>query len=178
MAASARVFSLIPMNPGQSDAIELPSNIEFRDSDAAVRHLGRLGRRVSRSIFDTFLHFLVACPDPDSVVVQFERLMESATSELAVAFEKRPTLIHYAALVFGHSMWLGETLIQNIDLFSRFGRDRMLERSYSREEYKQESLAPALAVVGKRHCDFAGSLPEKGVRTNPVARRAGDCQVG
>ena len=72
------------------------------------------------------------------MVVQFERLMEAAPRELATAFEKQPILIHYATLVFGHSLWLGETLIQNIDLFPRFGRKKSLDRSYSREEFREE----------------------------------------
>ena len=126
------------MRPVQSDAVELPPNIEFRDPAAAARNLGRLRRCVSKSVFDAFLQFLVTSPNPDSVVVQFERLMEPAPNEIATNFEKHPILIHYAALVFGDSVWLGETLIQNADLFPRFARGKFLDRSYSREEFREE----------------------------------------
>ena len=41
--------------------------------------------------------------------------------------------------MFGHSAWLGETLIQNIDLFREVRtRDRSLDRSCSREEFREE----------------------------------------
>ena len=108
----------------QSDAVELPANIEFRDPRAATQSLARLRAFVSETVFAAFLQLLSSSPSPDSVVVLFERLMEPATDELATVFEKQPILIHYATLVFGYSGWLGETLIQNIDLFGRFGRAR------------------------------------------------------
>lgn len=119
------------------DAVDLPPNTDFRDPAAAAVNLERLRRCVPSAVFDDFLQYLSASPSPDSVVVQFERLMESS-GELAAAFEKQPILIHYATLVFGHSGWLGETLIRNIDLFERFGQNKSLDRSYRREEFKNE----------------------------------------
>ena len=145
----------------QSDAVELPANIEFRDPRAATQSLARLRAFVSETVLAAFLQLLSSSPSPDSVVVLFERLMEPARDELATVFEKQPILIHYATLVFGYSGWLGETLIQNIDLFGRFGRARSLDRSYSREEFREEfarmharspgsDMAVALARFRKR----------------------------
>ncbi len=119
------------------DAADFPPNIEFRDPAAAALNLGRLRGCVPAVVFGHFQKYLAASPSPDSVVVQFERLMESS-GELVAAFEKQPILIHYATLVFGHSGWLGETLIRNIDLFERFGQSKSLDRSYSREELQEE----------------------------------------
>jgi glutamate-ammonia-ligase adenylyltransferase len=119
------------------DAMDLPANVEFRDPAAAALNLERLRGYVPSAVFEDFLQYLSASPSPDSVVVQFERLMESS-GELAAAFEKQPILIHYATLVFGHSGWLGETLIQNTDLFERFGQNKSLDRSNRREEFQQE----------------------------------------
>jgi glutamate-ammonia-ligase adenylyltransferase len=121
-----------------SGELELPPNLEFRDPAAAALNLARLRAWLSESVTTAFLQFLAVSPSPDSVVVQFERLMEASPCELATAFEKQTILIHYATLVFGHSMWLGETLIQNTDLFPRFGRKKSLDRSYSREEFREE----------------------------------------
>jgi glutamate-ammonia-ligase adenylyltransferase len=145
----------------QPGAIELPPNIEFRDPAAAALSLARLLGRVSEPVFTAFLQFLTTSPCPDSVLVQFERLMEAAPQELATAFETQPILIHCAALVFGHSSWLGETLIQNTDLFRSFGRNKSLDRSCSREEFREEfarthsrsserDMAVALARFRKR----------------------------
>jgi [glutamine synthetase] adenylyltransferase / [glutamine synthetase]-adenylyl-L-tyrosine phosphorylase len=121
----------------RTDALKLSPNTEFRDPAAATLNLDRLRGHVSPAVFDHFLQYLSASPSPDSVVVQFERLVESS-GELAAAFEKQPILIHYAILVFGHSGWLGETLIRNIDLFGRFGQNKSLDHSYRREEFKVE----------------------------------------
>ena len=49
-------------------------------------------------------------------------------------------LAHYAIVVFGHSRFLGETLIQNPDLLASFLREKNLDRSFSQEEF-HESLA-------------------------------------
>jgi glutamate-ammonia-ligase adenylyltransferase len=119
------------------DAVDVPANIEFRDPAAAALNLERLRGYVPSAVFYDFAQYLSVSPSPDSVVVQFERLMESS-GELAAAFERKPILIHFAIVVFGHSGWLGETLIRNVDLFERFGQHKSLDRSYSREEFQEE----------------------------------------
>jgi glutamate-ammonia-ligase adenylyltransferase len=119
------------------DALDLPLHIQFRDPVAAAVSIERLRGRVSLVVFSDFLQYLSASPSPDSVVVQFERLMESSP-QLAAEFEKKPTLIHYAILVFGYSGWLGETLIRNTDLFTRFGQVKSLDHSCTSEEFKNE----------------------------------------
>ena len=52
--------------------------------------------------------------------------------------DKHPSLVHYAVVVFGHSPWLGETLIHNPDLFYGFARERSLDRTHSREEFQED----------------------------------------
>jgi len=49
-------------------------------------------------------------------------------------------LVHFAIVVFGHSRFLGETLLQNTDLLPSFLREKNLDRSFSQEEF-HESLA-------------------------------------
>src|SRR6185437_10500853 len=65
------------------------------------------------------------------------RLAESGSPELMRLLDQHLSLVHYAVLVFGHSPWLGDTLIQNPDLFYGFARDHSLDRTHSREEFEQ-----------------------------------------
>ena len=122
----------------QFDAVELPSGIEFRDAISAARNLTQLRGSMPEGVFAAFLQVLGSSPSPDSVTIQFERLLEAAPEELSTTLGAQPVLIHYAALVFGHSGWLGELLIRNIDLLHRFGRDGDLDRAYSREHFREE----------------------------------------
>ena len=79
-------------------------------------------------------------PNPDAAANQFQRLAEGESTELFRLLKTHPFLIHYAIVVFGYSLWLGETLIHNPDLFQGFVRDRSLDRTHSREEF-QEAFA-------------------------------------
>ena len=68
----------------------------------------------------------------------FERLIES--SDVVRLLDQHNFLAHYAIVVFGHSRFLGDTLIQNPDLLASFLRERNLDRSLSQEEF-HETLA-------------------------------------
>ena len=81
---------------------------------------------------------LAEAPDPDGALLLFERLSESP--EIVRLLEQHNFLAHYAIVVFGHSRFLGETLIQNTDLLPSFLREKNLDRSFSQEEF-HESLA-------------------------------------
>jgi len=81
---------------------------------------------------------LADSPDPDCALLLFERLSEP--SEVVRLLERHNFLAHYAIVVFGHSRFLGETLLQNTDLLPSFLRERNLDRSFSQEEF-HESLA-------------------------------------
>jgi glutamate-ammonia-ligase adenylyltransferase len=81
---------------------------------------------------------LAESPDPDCALRLFERLTESP--EIVRLLDRHNFLVHYAIVVFGHSRFLGETLIQNPDLLQSFLREKNLDRSFSQEEF-HESLA-------------------------------------
>jgi glutamate-ammonia-ligase adenylyltransferase len=145
----------------QSSVTEVPTGVAFRDPGAAARGLARIRARLAKEAFDAFSHLLASSPDPDAVVVQFDRLLDAAPHCLTEDLARRPNLIHYAMLVFGHSAWLGETLIQNSDLLRELGSEGGLERSFSREEFQGEftriqtqtpalDLAESLARFKKR----------------------------
>jgi [glutamine synthetase] adenylyltransferase / [glutamine synthetase]-adenylyl-L-tyrosine phosphorylase len=109
----------------------------FRDPQAARRNLARIAERVPAAVARAVPPLLTDVPDPDAALNLFERLTETAPAEVFRAFDRDRALVHYALAVFGYSHFLGETLIQNTDLFHILQRDKILDRSRSREEYRE-----------------------------------------
>jgi len=112
--------------------------IPFRNPDTAKANLERVGARLSPALASALLGLLAEAPDPDGALLLFERLIES--SEIVRLLDQHNSLAHYAIVVFGHSRFLGDTLIQNTDLLPSFLREKNLDRSFSQEEF-HESLA-------------------------------------
>jgi [glutamine synthetase] adenylyltransferase / [glutamine synthetase]-adenylyl-L-tyrosine phosphorylase len=110
----------------------------FRDPDLARLNLERVGARLSPALVSALPGLLAEAPDPDGALLLFDRLTESA--EIVRWLDRHNFLAHYAIVVFGHSRFLGETLIQNPDLLPSFLREKNLDRSFSQEEF-HESLA-------------------------------------
>ncbi len=119
---------------------ETLSQIDFRDALPAATNLVQVKERVPTGVYQALLTVLRDSPDPDSALNLFERLTQDGDQQLMRLLEQRPTLVHYAVAVFAHSQFLGETLIQNPDLFQLLAKDKNLERSHSREDFR-ESLA-------------------------------------
>ena len=141
--------------------MEIPGGIEFYDPRGAARNLGRIRYRLPPEAFDAICHFLADSPDPDLAVVLLDRLAESVSDALLSAISTKPSLIHYAILIFGHSTWLGAALVQDSDILQRFEQREGLERSFSSDEFREEfarchgtipasDLALALARFRKR----------------------------
>ena len=105
---------------------------------APTLNLERVRARLSPALAAALPGLLAEAPDPDGALLLFERLCESA--ETVRLLEQHHFLAHYAIVVFGHSRFLGETLVQNADLLASFLRERNLDRSFSQEEF-HESLA-------------------------------------
>ncbi|MGZ4838715.1 MAG: hypothetical protein ACXVZR_09215, partial [Terriglobales bacterium] len=95
---------------------ELPP-APFRDPEGARRNLAKIAERVPAGVSRAIPALLADVPDPDAALNLFERLTDSAPAELFRAFDRDRVLVHYALAVFGYSHFLGETLIQNNDLF-------------------------------------------------------------
>ena len=110
----------------------------FHNPDIAKASLERLGAILSPALASVLPGLLAEAPDPDGALLLFERLCES--SEVVRLLDQHNFLAHYAIVVFGHSRFLGETLIQNTDLLPSFLREKNLDRSFSQEEF-HESLA-------------------------------------
>jgi glutamate-ammonia-ligase adenylyltransferase len=115
-------------------------NILFQDLERATLNFSRAIGRVSPQLVGALPALLTESPDPDSALILFDRLVNETSSELVRLLDRHNFLAHYALVVFGHSRFLGETLIQNTDLLQSFLRERNLDRSFSREEF-HESLA-------------------------------------
>src|SRR5215813_2996769 len=106
-------------------------SIPFQDPAAARLMLERVSSRISATLRSPLLPLLAESPDPDSSLLLFERLVSEAPAELLRLLETHPFLAHYAIAVFGSSRYLGETLVQNTDLFHTFMREKRLDRSFS-----------------------------------------------
>src|SRR5712671_3549160 len=117
------------------------AQIDFRDAALAAGNLAQVRERTPQRVYEALLTVLQDSADPDAALNLFERLTEerdgSHYHELQRLFERRQALIHYAVTIFAHSQFLGETLIQNPDLFDLLARDKNLERSYAREDFRE-----------------------------------------
>ena len=122
----------------QSDLTRPALRIPFADTVSAAQNLARVREKFGGASYESFLHILADVPDPDSVVAMTGRLLEEPTGEVATKVAGDPVLLRHASLIFGHSNWLGETLIQNVDLVKRLGRRRNMDRCLSTEEFRDE----------------------------------------
>ncbi len=111
----------------------------LRNPDLAKLSLERVGARLSPALALALPALLAESPDPDGALLMFERLV-SQSDEIVRLLDRHNFLAHYAIVVFGHSRFLGETLLQNADLLQSFLREKNLDRSFSQEEF-HESLA-------------------------------------
>ena len=127
--------SVKPSAPGQLDS--RLSQVPFQDPERARQNLALIAGLVPAAVARALPPLLHDIPDPDAALNLFERMAHAAGPELLHLLGRQPALAHYALVVFGFSQFLGETLIQNLDLFHAFQREEMLDRSYSREDYRE-----------------------------------------
>ena len=115
----------------------MPADIPFEDVKRGQSELARILQRVSPGLAAAVPALLVCSPDPDSAVLLFHRLLTESSPEITSLLDQQPVLAHYAIIVFGHSRFLAETLLQNTDLLPYLGRESKLDRSLSRDEFWQ-----------------------------------------
>jgi [glutamine synthetase] adenylyltransferase / [glutamine synthetase]-adenylyl-L-tyrosine phosphorylase len=101
--------------------------------------LAQVRSRFSSSLADSLPSLIAESPDPDSALFLLDRLLNESPDSVRL-LDRYNFLAHYATVIFGHSRYLGETLIRNLDLLSSFLREKNLDRSFSREEF-HEGLA-------------------------------------
>ena len=116
------------------------ATIPFQDPESARLTLARATEGVSPALAAALPALLAETPDPDTALILLDRLLGGSSAEIVRLLDRHNFLAHYAIVVFGHSRFLGETLIQNPDLLQAFLREKNLDRSFSKEEF-HESLA-------------------------------------
>jgi len=136
-AALASTIESAAVSELRQHAVAIPPNLQFVDAEAASRNLAHIAQLVPADVLQSLMPLLASSANPDAAVNQFERLAETGSAELFRLLQQHPSLIHYALVVFAHSVWLGETLIHNKDLFYSFVRDRRLDHTHSREEFEE-----------------------------------------
>ncbi len=109
----------------------------FRERGRAQRDLEHIAACVPGDLLQALLPLLEESPDPDQALNLFERFVGQAGERLLRLLSRDLTLLHYVIVVFGHSYWLGETLLHNTDLLQEL-RDKKLERSPTREDYREK----------------------------------------
>ena len=122
--------------PSDPNSISLPNNIAFNDPATGELRLESVRGLVSQEALSSLVALLAESPDPDWTLNQIERWL-SKNPEIVATLEKHPQLLHYTVAVLGHSRYLGETLLQNLDLLSSFLREDCLQRSRSRDEFHE-----------------------------------------
>lgn len=133
----------MPFSEQSAKASNSPSeSFSFAGSEMARQRLEHLLTVLSPPLAKALPGLLADCPDPDSALLLLDRLLAGSGSsqEIARLLQSHLFLAHYAIAVFGHSRYLGETLVQNPDVLHTFLRERKLDRSFSHEEFS-EALA-------------------------------------
>jgi glutamate-ammonia-ligase adenylyltransferase len=140
----------------QYDASALPTSVQFDNPDSAKRSLAHIRQRTPADVYSLLLTFLPAVPDADCALSQFERLVDCAEPRLFERFRQFPFLVHYAVQLFGHSKWIGETLIRNRDIFDEFVSQRnALHRPTSHEDFAARLRS---VLADSPHHDFGTLL--------------------
>ena len=106
-----------------------------QESGPAENRYQRLARILPPALAKLMDTLVGESPDSDSALLLFERFLSETSAEIPRLFEEHPFLAHYVIAVFGTSWYLGETLIKNSDLLQLFLRERLLDRSLSREDF-------------------------------------------
>jgi glutamate-ammonia-ligase adenylyltransferase len=112
------------------------ANIPFQNLENAKITLQHVTERVSPSIAAALPGLLAEAPDPGSALFLFDRFI-GESPEMTHLLDRHNVLAHYAIVVFGHSRFLGETLIRNPDILQSFLKEENLDRSFAREDFQQ-----------------------------------------
>jgi len=108
----------------------------FRQQERARQNLGRIAARAPHEMIPALGLLLAESPDPDQALNLFERLISESSDQLISTLNSNRVLLHYTIALLGHSYWLGETLIHNQDILYSLQREKNLERSLGREDYR------------------------------------------
>ncbi|HSM79708.1 MAG TPA: hypothetical protein VLT57_18850 [Bryobacteraceae bacterium] len=112
----------------------------FRNRDRARRDLEEVRSRVPAGLFSALLVLLGESSNPDQALNLFERLAAGPGDELIRLLDRNRVLLHYVLAIFASSYWLGDGILRHPEIFHALQREKNLERSLGREDYR-ENLA-------------------------------------
>lgn len=123
------------------------ASIAFAHPARAETNLHLVEQRLSAGAWSRLAMLLAQVPDPDESLNDLERYLRELPPGLVAYLERQPAAVHYLLLIFSHSRFLSETLIQQPDLIlwlhrpaTRAGRgagDRLV-RLRSPEDLREE----------------------------------------
>jgi glutamine synthetase adenylyltransferase len=113
------------------------AGIAFQNSQAAISIFTHATKQISATLAEALPALLAEAPDPDSALILFDRLISESPAEVTHLLNENNFLAHYAIVIFGHSRFLGETLIQNTDILQSFLRERNLDLSFSHDHFEE-----------------------------------------
>ncbi|MGH9530495.1 MAG: hypothetical protein ACRD2S_11335 [Terriglobales bacterium] len=116
------------------------AGIAFQNPQTSASILSQVTKHISPALAGALPSLLAESPDPDSALILFDRLIGESPTEITELLNQHNVLAHYAIVIFGHSRFLGETLIRNADILQSFLRERNLDLSFSAGHF-QESLS-------------------------------------
>lgn len=129
---------MLPDPPIGLYSAAMPANVPFQDPERAGQNLLRIRSRVSSELANTLTAMLIDAPDPDCALSFFDRLVHESPAEILLLLDQYHHLAHYAVVVFSHSQFLGETLLHNPDLLAEIQQHKILDRSFSREDFGEQ----------------------------------------
>ena len=114
------------------------TGIAFVEPKRAETNLALLQQRLPTPLYAALPTQLSQVPDPDGALNFLERFSVSCAVEVTEYLNRFPAALHYLLLLFSHSRFLSETLIQQPAVIQWLHRDRNLGRSKSREDLLEE----------------------------------------
>ena len=130
--------------------------LSFREPTRAGADLELLRERLPDKLLALLPTLLAQVPDPDGALNRLERFTRELPPRVTDALVRQPPSLHYLLVLFAHSSFLSEMLIQQPELALWLGRERNLERLKSREELLEEyarfeatavAIEPGLALA-------------------------------
>jgi len=122
------------------------SSIAFAEPARAETNLALIGERLPRGLWDTLPTLLAQVPEPDQALNYLERYLRDLPARVAERLEGNAIALHYLLVLFSHSRFLSETILQQPELIlwlhaprrpGPAAKDR-LERIKSPEDLQEE----------------------------------------
>ncbi len=133
----------------------------FREQERARRDLESVVAQAPAQVTQALPSLLNDSPNPDQALSLLERFISNNAGQWSNLLDQAPKLLHYAWVIFGHSYWLGETLVQHPEILGDLQTQKHLELTITREDYRdrfarfcarpaEADIARSLALFRKR----------------------------